>query len=40
LQRNAEFADPKLNLLLQGIAWETVSQHPMAGIRENATDKK
>lgn len=34
LQRNAEFADPKLNLLLQEIAWETVSKHAMTGVVE------
>ena len=32
LLRNAEFADPKLNRLLQEIAWEAVTSSPMTGL--------
>ncbi len=32
LERNVEFANPVLNKLLQEIAWETVTHHPMTGV--------
>ena len=35
LVRNAEFAHPDLNKLLQEIAWETVTSSPMTGLEEN-----
>lgn len=31
-ERNVEFANPVLNQLLQEIAWETVTHHPMTGV--------
>jgi len=32
LTRNAEFADPKLNKMLQEIAWQAVTENPMTGV--------
>ena len=35
LVENKEFAIPALNRLLQEIAWETVSHHPLTGVAAN-----
>jgi len=39
LQRNAEFAHPALNLLLQEIAWQAVTENPMTGVSANSREK-
>lgn len=34
--QNKEYASPKLNLLLQQLAWEAVTQNPLSGVTEAA----